>query len=257
MSWAPRAAGTVSKGFQHLHPGIFRDLGLSPVHSHPWCPNSQEEVVVPTAPALQGLGEVVSLSLPCPVSLRAVTLLSAAPGSDVCGFLSCWGSHFPLFCYLCKRETSVHTSLKNGHQLLYGPLPPKVFNLHWSNWFSKRENKNRLNPKVNPKIIEASSLWNCLLSVLRAWGISEWIFFTSCFPAVECELQAGDSSSQKGGTNSCCIKRVAGDCDADLKEGPISTFWFSKYISQNFKEGREARWDFGGGLFVCLFTSLL
>lgn len=40
---------------------------------------AQEEMVLPRALALQGPGEVVFLVPTCPVSLRAVTLLLAAP----------------------------------------------------------------------------------------------------------------------------------------------------------------------------------
>lgn len=139
----PRATGTAGKGFQHLHPGIFRALGLSPVHSHPWCPNSLGGgggCPQSSCPARSWWG-----CFPVPTLPRLLegspTALSCSRALMFAAFLSYWGPHFPSFITSAKTEASVHTSLKNGHQLLYGPLPPKAFNLNWLNRFSKREIK--------------------------------------------------------------------------------------------------------------------
>lgn len=193
----PKATGTARKGFQPLHRGysgvcvsvLFTAiLGLLA---------AQEEVAVPTVPALQGPGEVLSLSPPCLACVPGGThtALSWSQALMSGAFLSYWSHHFPLSWHLCRKRN------KCSHLLRKWPsasiwLTSKLW-FTWTGWtgFLNWRIKTQAKPKTKPKNHRSKQSFKLFaLSSSRAWGIPEWIFFTRCFPAVECELQAGDST---------------------------------------------------------------
>lgn len=139
----PRATGTASKGFQLLHPWIFRALVSVLFRAILGVLTAQEEVIVPPALPCKVLVRLFSSSLPCPVSFESShSALSCCQALMFAAFLSYWVPIFHSSATSANREASVHTSLKYSHQLLNGPLPSKLFNLNWLNWFSKQDNKS-------------------------------------------------------------------------------------------------------------------
>lgn len=85
ISWASQSYRDSQRGFPASPSMNIQGSCLSPVQSHPWCPDSPGGGDCPPSTALQGPGEVVFLVPTLPCLFWEQSLCSQLlPGSDVC-----------------------------------------------------------------------------------------------------------------------------------------------------------------------------